>query len=186
MNLPQTLTAYWLETIWLVKFPLLSQHHFSLLFLLSFLAFFSLSVTFSFLNLVSSPPQTESQWPVDFGGTRMALADPPINQPTNLPRRSHFPLAPPFISPTAAPNWPIASQCFSWVSLPASCYQPWPLTSWCPWVDLWPAYHREEHLLFVCVSLCGVPPASQLINFPCKHWFRGLQPQNPNFTTPLQ
>ncbi|XP_060939652.1 microtubule-associated protein 4 [Limanda limanda] len=39
-----------------------------------------------------------------FGGTRMALADLPINRPTNLPQRSHFPVAPPFISPTTAPN----------------------------------------------------------------------------------
>lgn len=123
MSLPQTATAY--ETVWWSFHSCLSTTFLSFSQLLSLF----LSSTFSFLNPVYSPPQIESQWPVDFGGTHMALADLPINWPTNLPRRSHFPLAPPFISPTAAPNWPIASQCFSGVSLPASCYQPWPLTS---------------------------------------------------------
>lgn len=65
----------------------------SLSFSLTFFSLFLL-VAFSFLNPVYSPPQIESQWPVDFGGTRLALADPPTDQPTDLPRRSHFPLGP--------------------------------------------------------------------------------------------
>lgn len=107
---------------------------------------FFLVVSFTFFNPVYSTPQIESLWPVDCGGRHVAPADPPINQPTDLPRRSHLPLAPPFILPTAAPDWPIASQYFSGVRQPASCYQPWPLTCQCPWVDLWPCLPQRRQV----------------------------------------
>lgn len=40
-------------------------------------------------------------------------------------------------------------------ALPASCYQPWPLTSQRPRVDFDLANYREDHLVFVFMSLCG-------------------------------
>lgn len=94
-------------------------------------------------------------------------ANTPAN---NLQRCSHSLLALPFISPTAAPNWSTASQCFSGVRLPASCYWPWPLTcQHSSGLTSGSTYHREEHLL------CELPPASQLTIVPVKLWFRGLK-----------
>lgn len=92
---------------------------------------FCASSVFSSLTCLTSDwvPMTRRFW-WDTHGARW-----PANQLTNqLPRRSHFPLIPPFILPTAAPNWPIASQCFSGICLPASCYQLWPLAPCHPWV----------------------------------------------------
>lgn len=93
-------------------------------------------------------------------------ANTPAN---NLQRCSHFLLAPPFISPTAAPNWSTASQCFSGVRLQASCYWPWPLTcQHSSGLTSGFTCHREEHLL------SGLPPASQLTIVPVKLWVRRL------------
>lgn len=128
------------------------QHHLSLSLYLP--SFFMLLVSSSFLNPVCFPPQIESQWPVDFGGTRNS-ARWSANQPTYYGVVTSL-LAPPFIQPTAAPNWSTASQCFSGVRLPASCYWPWPLTCQHPsGLTFGSTYHREEHLL------CGPPPASR-------------------------
>lgn len=73
------------------------QHHLSLYFPSCFML-----VSSSLLNPVRFPPQIESQRPVDSGGTRDG-ARRSANRPTYYGVVTSL-LAPPFISPTAAPN----------------------------------------------------------------------------------
>lgn len=135
MDVCKTNRNHLADKIWSLE--LLSLWHLFLLWSASFCFF---SVGFFLLSQSSLFPSTDWVPDTDWWDTHGARrpANQQTNPPTNLSRRSHFPLVPPFISPTAAPNWMIASQCFSGVRLPASCYQPLTLTLQHPWVDLWP------------------------------------------------